>query len=192
MVIRKNNQVAGIGVQKIIGKRFIQFDQPFVPTLLMIHCTAGGILHRKVHQTGQAAMVAISVLLAFLPIRNNGWIHAPLLTHNVEIGIFLQHPGRPVGHHMLVGIGPGILPDAFQANVFNPPNTVLDEVGRHKRVFLVQIGHSWNKPTVHHCFPVGFRSIRILMNCTPVAGDFVIRIMIDPVAHWHVIHPPVF
>ena len=191
MVVGENNEVERVGVEEIAGQHVIEWLK--CPILFFfIQPIAHGFLEWKVHQAGQAGGIAIVVYLAPLPKRDIVRVADPLFSHDIEIGIFLHYGAGPIRHKVFIRIWVGIHPDAGQPQVFDPPDAVLDEVGRHQVVALIEVGHGFNEPSVDETVIVVLRYIGILDNGFFMVGLHVSVRKIDPVMGGFVVHPPMF
>ena len=79
----------------------------------------------------QPGLVAIVLGAATLPIRGDERIGRPLLADHGEVRVLRHHSSRPVGHELLAAVRVGVHAHAVQADGFDPPDGVLDEVFGH-------------------------------------------------------------
>ena len=85
----------------------------------------------------------------------------------------------------------GILADAVDAGVLDPPDTVLDQVVGDQRIVLVQVGHTAVEPAVGEEFALGRSRVRVDRRPLVVAGADEGVVEVEPVAGRQVAHPPV-
>ena len=126
-----------------------------------------------------------------LPVCNDQGIVGPLLANDIEIGKLRHHPPGPLGHEGAAGIRVGVHANTRQAEVFDPPDGVLDEVFGQQRVVLVEVGHGGHEPAVEELATVDLGAVWVDAERLGVGGFDVVFPLVDPVAGGRVGHPPV-
>jgi hypothetical protein len=135
--------------------------------------------------------MAAGVLLAALPMRDDDRVDAPFLADHREVRVLGQHRLRPIAQELRVRVAEGVLADAGQPGVLDPPQGVLDEIARQVRVALVEVGHGVDEPAVGEGLAVRGRRMRILDRGAAVVGGGERAAVVDPVLRRQVGHPPV-
>ena len=126
-----------------------------------------------------------------MPIGGADRVVHPGLADDVIVGVFGLNRLAPLAHHRLVGVRIGILPDAVDATVLDPPDRVLDQVSRHVRILLVEIGHRGDEPAVQHPVAVVVGRVRIEVDLLVVIRLHVIVQVIEPILARDIFHPGV-
>ncbi len=191
VVLGKNDQTHRVRVEVVIRQGFVDANQPAIPRFVFRQCGAQGVVHGEIHYAGKIGHITVFIVFAALPIGHHIGVGAPLLTDNIEVGVFRHNAAGPLGQEILVGVGIGIGTDAIKIRVLNPPDAVLNQVIGHQRVALVQVRHGFHKPTVGKLLFIDVRRVRIL-NAGPVMGggdEFVLKV--QPVVGGQIVHPPV-
>ena len=75
--------------------------------------------------------------------------------------------------------------------VLNPPDRILNQIIRHKRILLIQIRHGRNEPAIRLHFCVKLGNMRILNRLTAVGRRHKFAIKINPILKRKILHPPV-
>src|SRR5690606_2951720 len=109
----------------------------------------------------------------------------PCLTYYVVVGILFLYIFNPLHHHIIIGIGIGILPDAIHAGVLDPPDAVLDKIFCHMAVTLVQVGHGGYEPAIHHLALVILRGVGVEVHLFHVCGLHILLQVVEPVGGGH-------
>ena len=90
----------------------VQLGEAAVPTFVVVNRVSNRLLHREVHHLWCPRIVAVSIILASLPIRDSCRIHGPFLSNNTEVGVFSEDATGKVGEEAFLVIGPCIDSDA--------------------------------------------------------------------------------
>ena len=191
VILREHHQRVGIRIQKIVGQHFVQADPAAFPAFGLDQRIAKGDVDGEVHHAGHVRHVAARVRLAALPMGDDGRIDAPLLADHREARILLQHCLGPGAEERGIGVTEGVLPDAGEPGVLDPPQRVLDQVARQFWITLVEVGHRGHEPTLGERSAVRRRCMRVLNRRSAMVGGRERRAAVDPVLCWQVAHPPV-
>ncbi len=148
-------------------------------------------MDREVHHARHVRDVAAGVALAALPVGDDRRIDAPFLADHREARVLVEHRLRPLAEEVRVGIAEGVLANAGQPGVFDPPQGVLDQVAGEVRVALVEVRHRADEPAVGEAGAIRRRRMRILHGGAAMVGRREVAAVVDPVLRRQVAHPPV-
>ena len=155
MILYESQHGCGIGIQIIVYKVVVYPIQTFEPGvgLFVLGCV-DFVEETEVHHSFQVTVAWGGEFGIFLPPGCVGRFGYPGFAYRVIVGIFFIQFLHPVAHGIVVGIRVSIHPDAVDIGIFNPPQTVLQEIFVYVRVLLVQVGHGFHKPAVIHLVEV--------------------------------------
>ena len=191
VVVGKDDVLERVGVEEIVAQHLVQPDPVGMPAFLFVQALHEGVVEGEVQQARQAGGIPVGILLALLPIGEDGGVEAPFLAADVEVGIGLAHGTGPARHEFGVGIGVGVHPDATEPEVFDPPDGVLYEVIGQQGLALVQVGHGLDEPAVGEAPAVRLAHVGIAQGRAPVGGGGEGATVVDPVLGGQVVHPRV-
>ena len=182
MVIEKYQQIHRVGIHDILCQVIIDTCQSPIPAVrLFIECRRHDIHQWEIHDRRQVRVPGISHFAVFLPERDTYIISDPRLPYYIKIGIFSIDSPAPTCHHIEIGIRMRILSDTVDPSIFNPPDTVLDQVRSHVPVTLVQVGHRLGKPAVYIFYFVVIRTVSVGLRHRLVTGLHEIILEVEPV-----------
>ena len=187
VVLEEAQHVVDVGVDIVVAKVLEQAMQ----AVLVVERVVGDAHQAEVHHRFQSRVFAEVQAAARLPVgRADGVVH-PGLAYDVIVWILQLHRLTPVVHHVYVGIGIGVLANAVYAAMRDPPDGVLNQIFRHVRVLLVQVGHGGHEPAVDHAALVVVRHVGVEIGLLVVVGLHVVVEVVKPVVAGHVLHPGV-
>ena len=196
VVVQEDQDVVRIGVEPVVGQGHIDVEQTgrgAVGGVVRIRESIRGEEDQvEVHdglQVGVPLLVQDRTCLP--PGREAGTDRIPSLTGDVEVRILFHGFLAPAGSEEGVHVGMGILADAVDAGVLDPPDSVLDQVVGNQRVVLVQVGHAAVEPAVGEEFALRRGRVRVNRRPLVVAGADEGVVEIEPVAGRQIAHPPV-
>ena len=119
----------------------------------------------------------------------------PCFTYGVVVGIFFIQFFHPIAHGIIVGVRISIHTDPVYVGIFDPPETVLDEVAVNMRIFLIEIGHGSYEPAIVHLAKIILRCVRIYMRSQLEGSLYEVLLMVgvvEPVFARHILYPHMF
>ena len=143
----------------------------------------------EIQQPWQARCVTIGVGLTRLPIGQNRWIQAPLFAAHIELGIGIHDRTTPSAHKSRIGIWIGVHSNATNPEVLDPPQRILNEVIGQQWLPLVEVRHSFYKPTIREAFDIGLGCIWIAEGCPAMRCWDECVVVVDPIPGWQILHP---
>ena len=187
VILEETQNVVDVRIDIVVAH---MLENSLQTALFLMERLAGDTHQPEIHNCLQARVLAIEVEpAAFLPIGGADRIVHPGFTDDVVVWIFGLDRLAPLAHHRLVCVGISILADAIDTAVLDPPDGILDQVFRHMRILLVEVGHRGNKPAVQHPVAVVVGSVRIEVDLLVVICLHVIVQVIEPVLARDVLHP---
>ena len=182
VIVEESEQVHGVGIDAVLREIVVEACKSVVPIVgLLVDNTVEEIHEREVHDRAQAAVARGSQTAVLLPKAHPHIVVDPGFSHDVEPRIFQFDAFVPSGHGFEVGVGIGVLSDAVDAGLLNPPNGGLDEIIHHGRVLLVEVGHGFNEPAILCQGFVGLGSMGIGDTAYLVVGLHVAAVEVEPV-----------
>ena len=131
VIVEESEQVHGVGIDAVLREIVVEACKSVVPIVgLLVDNTVEEIHEREVHDRAQAAVARGSQTAVLLPKAHPHVVVDPGFSHDVEPRIFQFDAFVPSGHSFEVGVGIGVLSDAVDAGLLNPPNGGLDGLGR--------------------------------------------------------------
>ena len=116
----------------------------------------------------------------------------PCFAYGIVVGVFFIQFFHPVAHGVIVGVRVSIHADTVYVGIFNPPETVLNEIAVYMRVLLVEVGHGGYEPAVVHLVGIVLGSIRVYVRGQFEGGlhevVFVVGV-VEPIFGGHVLNP---
>ncbi len=186
----EQNQLPRIRVQVVERQRLIDIGKARTG-ILAGQRAAHRFGHREIHQAWQRTRIAVEVLFPALPARYHRRRLVPLFADHVQVWIFSHQAPRVFGQEGALGVAIGVDAQAGQPGVFDPPDIVLYQIGRHQRVGLVHVRHALAKPAGGEVLPVSPGTVWVLHRDPVMAGWDEFAAMVSPVRRRHVLHPPV-
>ena len=149
-----------------------------------------GAVQREIEERVDAGIDAVESRLAALEERNETGIFIEHLAHHAEVRVFVLDRRHPVAPEVARNIGQRVLADAIHSGGRNPPQRVLDDVARHFRIVLVEIGQDVDEPAVERASREGRRGVRVHQGPgLPGVGQMFLRRSVEPGGRGGIVHP---
>ena len=206
VIFNKSHHAGGIGIQVVIDKVVVDTIQSCPPLIgLLRSCLIDTVIKAEVHHSLEVA-VQPSHRTVFLPSSSIGRFSDPCFAYHIKVGVLFIQFSHPGSHGPSIGIGIGIHANTVDANGFNPPFAVLNQVAHHVGILLVKVGHSGYEPSVHCLTLISFGGIRVkhrsqfvrslqvgtVLHIVQTIGCTQPLWLVEPIFRWHILHPRMF